>query len=105
MDHKEIDKFVTALVKRCNPEKVILFGSRATGKATAGSDVDLLVIMDTKVKPIAEEVVIRKEIPRTFPLDLIVMKPGQLVRRLKLGDTFVRSVLSTGRVLYEKAHG
>lgn len=102
MTNKEIDIFVQEVIRKFDPEKIILFGSHTAGKATPGSDVDLFVIMDTKLKPIAQEVLIRKEIPRRFPLDLIVMKPRQLARRMKLGDTFIRTVVSKGKVLYEK---
>lgn len=102
MTNKEIDIFVQEVIRKFNPEKVILFGSHVTEKASSGSDVDLFVIMDTKLKPIAQEVLIRKEIPRRFPLDLIVMKPRQLARRIKLGDTFINTVVSKGKVLYEK---
>jgi predicted nucleotidyltransferase len=44
-----IERTLTAMahriVKRFAPEKVILFGSHATGAAGADSDVDLLVVM------------------------------------------------------------
>ncbi len=102
MTHEEIDAFVEELARRFAPERIILFGSHAAGNASAGSDVDLFVVMNTPLNPITQEVLIRKEIPRRFPLDLIVMKPRQLERRMKLGDALVRSVLSKGKVLYEK---
>ena len=102
MTGKEIRAFVKELARRFAPERVILFGSHASGNASAGSDVDIFVVMNTPLSPITQEVLIRKEIPRRFPLDLIVMKPRPLERRIKLGDTLVRSVLSKGKVLYEK---
>ena len=40
-----IPELVAALVDRCKPDKVILFGSRSRGDQRADSDVDLLVIM------------------------------------------------------------
>lgn len=97
-----IDNFVKQIVVKFKPEKVILFGSSASGRASAHSDVDLFIVMNTRLKPVAQEVLIRKEISRKFPLDLIVMTPRQVARRIKLGDMFIHTILSKGKVLYEE---
>ena len=39
-----IDEMVTVIVQEIHPERVYLFGSRATGRARAESDLDLLVV-------------------------------------------------------------
>ena len=39
-----LDRMVQAIVDEVAPEQVILFGSRARGETTAGSDVDLVVV-------------------------------------------------------------
>src|SRR5262245_65964754 len=41
-----IDRMVKRIVKRFQPEQVILFGSHARGDAGPDSDVDLLIVMD-----------------------------------------------------------
>jgi len=41
----DIQKFAADVAREFLPEKVILFGSYATGSARAESDVDLLVVM------------------------------------------------------------
>ncbi len=45
----EVDRLIpemaAALAHRCQPDKIILFGSRARGEQRADSDVDLLVVM------------------------------------------------------------
>jgi uncharacterized protein len=102
MANKEIDRFVRQIVRKFNPERIILFGSHAYGTPSSSSDVDIFVVMNTPLKPVEQEVLIRREIPRVFPLDLIVMKPRQFARRMKLGDTLVRTVASKGKILYEK---
>ena len=45
----DIQNFATDLAREFLPEKVILFGSYATGTAKAESDVDLLVVMSEEV--------------------------------------------------------
>ena len=40
-----IEEMVRRIVERFHPERIILFGSHATGRAGPESDVDLLVVM------------------------------------------------------------
>ncbi|MBI5194174.1 MAG: nucleotidyltransferase domain-containing protein [Nitrospirae bacterium] len=42
---------VRRIIDNFNPEKIILFGSYAYGQATKDSDIDLMVVMDTDLKP------------------------------------------------------
>ena len=44
MYHKQIAELTTRIVEAEGPEKIILFGSYASGTATESSDIDLLVI-------------------------------------------------------------
>lgn len=94
-----IEDYVEKIKQRFNPKKVILFGSYASGKPTRDSDVDLLIIMGTKLKPIEQAVLIRKELPSPFPLDLIVRTSKEVKRRIKEGDFFLKTVLEEGKVL------
>jgi predicted nucleotidyltransferase len=43
-----LPRAVRRIAQELQPEKIILFGSYAYGQPTGGSDVDLLVVMDTK---------------------------------------------------------
>ena len=43
---------------------------------------------------------IRSQIDAAFPLDLVVRTPGELNRRVAVGDFFLREVTEKGRVLY-----
>jgi len=99
---EEIKEFVKEIVKKFEPEKIILFGSYGYGRPDEESDVDLFVIMNTKKSSIAQEVEIRMEIERNFPLDLIVMTPEETEKRINQGDTFLQAILEKGEVLYEK---
>ena len=101
IDKNKITKFVEEVVKRFNPEKVILFGSYAYGKQEEGSDVDILLIMETKAT-LSKEVEIRMKVERNFPLDLIVMDSREIEKRIKRGDAFFQKVLESGEILYEK---
>src|SRR4051812_28363195 len=57
-----------------HPERIILFGSRANGAATSDSDIDLMVIMETPLRPVDQAVCIRQalDLRPSFPLDILV---------------------------------
>ncbi len=59
----QIKDYARQIKLKFNPKKVILFGSYAYGKIDKDSDGDLLIIMKTKLRPIEQAVLIRKEIP------------------------------------------
>ena len=71
-------------------------------QASQGSDVDLLVIMDFEGRPQIQALNIRRQINRSFPLDLIVRKPSDIKYRLSEGDFFFKDIVDNGKVLYEQ---
>ena len=90
------------IVERLDPEKVILFGSRAAGTARADSGVDLLVIMNTSGSPIQRAVDVKRACrPRFVSMDVLVKTPEEVETRLRQGSFFLREILERGRVLYE----
>ncbi len=100
---KAIDQVVEQIVEKFKPQKIILFGSYARGNPRPESDVDLLVVMDTKLKDVRQAIEICQQIEYRFGLDLIVHTPKYLAERVKQGDWFLRDVLKEGKVLYEFA--
>lgn len=91
------------IVEHFNPEKVVLFGSRASGAAHAESDVDLLVIMDTTSPPIQRAVEVKRVCrPRFVAMDVLVKTPQEIATRLGEGNLFLRQILEEGKVLYER---
>ena len=98
-----IRKFARQVAERFQPEKIILFGSHAYGTTHEDSDVDILVVMETRNRNQASQ--IRLAVPRGFAMDLLVRRPDEIRRRVEEGDWFLREVVTKGKVLYEKAHG
>ena len=89
---------------KVHPEKIILFGSYAHGRPRPDSDVDLLVIMRTRKRPATRAAELSQLLePRPFPVDLLVRTPGEIRRRLAMGDTFIRDILHGGRLLYARS--
>lgn len=98
-----IDSIVSRLVEKIDVEKVILFGSYVTGMPTKDSDIDLLVIANTKERGIRRYAIISEILePRKIPMDIIVKTPAEIKKRENLFDPFIKSIFKTGKVLYEK---
>ncbi|RMF59071.1 MAG: nucleotidyltransferase domain-containing protein, partial [Calditrichaeota bacterium] len=99
---QEIQKKAAAIAARYHPQKIILFGSQASGDANAHSDIDLLVILETNRPTFEVSVEIAMMLDHNIPIDILVKTPGEVSRRLEMGDFFYRNILDNGLVLYER---
>lgn len=89
---------VTALLEsKPDVKRVILFGSYATGRRDLFTDLDLLVVMDSKEEFLARSVSLKREIGSTVDMDLLVYTPQEFERLRRRG--FVRFAVETGTVL------
>lgn len=99
---QKIKNVTEKIVKKYKPEKIILFGSYAWGKPHPDSDVDLLVVKETRNPFRLSRDIDGALFPRPFPLDLFVFTPQQVKQRESMGDFFIQDILSKGKVLYAK---
>jgi len=97
-----IDDVVRQIVEKFQPIKIILFGSYAYGMPKRESDVDLLVVIETKLKESQQEIRILQGIDYHFGLDLLVKTPKSLDTRVGLGDAFLKEIVQKGKVVYER---
>ena len=81
----DIRSFVEEVVKRFNPDRILLFGSHASGITNSQSDVDLLVVMNFEGRRHQKAFEIRKSVKRPFPLGLLVRRRAEVERRLRKG--------------------
>ncbi|MDO8638017.1 MAG: nucleotidyltransferase domain-containing protein [Candidatus Daviesbacteria bacterium] len=79
---------------------MFLFGSSVTGNMTDDSDLDFLIIKDDKKDSYNRIVEVYGLIKKNIAADFIVYTPQEFNDRLKLGDPFITSILSEGRMLY-----
>ena len=101
-----LPRAVERIVSVLKPEKIILFGSYASGDPNHDSDVDLLVIMkltgDYKEKYRAISMLLY---PRQFPVDIILKTLKDVADALKGGKDnsfFIREILKKGKILYDR---
>jgi uncharacterized protein len=99
-----IRELAERIVHLYHPQQVILFGSHAYGVPTAGSDVDLLIILPCEEKSSRKAVEILNAVNPPFPVDLLVRTPEQVRQRLAWNDFFLQEIMTRGKVLYEAAH-
>ncbi len=99
-----IDRVVSGLMAY-KPEKIILFGSMARGDADEYSDIDLIVIKDTKQRFVRRLVEITAFLPLDTAVDVLVYTPKELEAMLAEGNPFIEHALNEGKVLYEKPPG
>ena len=97
---QQIEAYCRVVAREFRPEKIVLFGSYASGSATAQSDVDLLVVMPFRGSATNQVVSIRGRVEAPFPMDLLVWKPARATR----DDPFTRTVIQQGKVMYETRH-
>ncbi len=98
-----IRRYARAIAEEFQPDRIILFGSYAYGTPHEDSDVDLLVVMPARNQH-SQAVRILWRLAAPFPLDLIVRTPKEMAWRLEEGESFTTTIVSQGKVLYEKVH-
>ena len=100
---RDINAVVKRIVQKFDPERIILFGSYAYGKPHPYSDVDLLVVMRTKERPLAKQLEISRALsPHPFGIDILVYAPREIKSRITMGDYFLREIVTKGKVVYER---
>jgi len=95
---------VKQIAEKFQPDQVILFGSYAYGNPRPESDVDLLVIMETRLRNTEQAAQIARALDYHFGLDLLVRSPRQMAERLTLGDFFMQEIMEKGKMLYARSH-
>ena len=95
-------EMVTRIRQALQPERIILFGSRARGTAHANSDFDLLVIKDSdqpRYRRSARLYSILADLPAE--VEIIVYTPEEVREWSAVPEAFVTTALEKGKVLYD----
>jgi predicted nucleotidyltransferase len=99
----ELQRIVGVLVQTFDPERIVLFGSRAEGRAAPDSDADLLIVMKTNLPFYERGRAVRQAFsPYDLPLDLLVFTPEEAAPRESDPTSFVGEILRTGKVLHRR---
>lgn len=96
----EIQALADKIAAEFRPERIILFGSRATGAHRQDSDVDLLVVLPFTGSSLRKSVEILDRVDPPFAIDLLVRTPEDAGRVYAQRDPIVREAFDRGRTLY-----
>lgn len=96
---------VRRLASTKSPSKIILFGSRATGKASKDSDIDFVVIEPRVSSKITEIARLRDAVGHVgLGVDILVYSEQEVAEWGEVPGTALYDALHEGKVLYEKYH-
>lgn len=97
------DEIVRRIVQVIDPEKVILFGSRARGDTRPDSDFDLMVIKESnepRYRRSAPLYTALADLP--VEVEIMVYTPEEVRQWEAVEEAFATTAIREGRVLYER---
>src|SRR5258706_6431210 len=104
MSEEALLKEMVARIRRAlNPERIILFGSRARGQARDNSDFDILVIQESdqpRYRRSAPLYPALADLP--IEVDVLVYTPEEVQDWSAVPQAFVSTAIREGRVIYER---
>ncbi|MCX7795745.1 MAG: nucleotidyltransferase domain-containing protein [bacterium] len=108
LDKKRRKKILEAELRRIlnilqtlDIEKIILFGSLLRNDIMSTSDIDLIIIKETKKRFLDRLDEIYTTIKPRVAMDILVYTPKEF-EKLQKESSFIRQILKEGKVLYEK---
>ena len=101
LSNKEIEFIKLRLLKKFNPDKIILFGSQARNDADRNSDIDLLVLTNSN----GNRRRLMLEMDRSlkglgYSRDIIILSIEEFERDKKIAGTIARYANTEGKVIY-----
>ena len=104
VDETLLDEIVRRVLAVARPDRIILFGSAATGQMTKDSDIDLLVVESAPANTHERSVEIRDAVGNIgYPLDVIVMRTESFERTKRVIGGIAYPANKYGLVIYAAA--
>ena len=96
----QIEEYCREVVRKLNPQAVILFGSFASGDINEGSDIDIMVIADFQAT-FLDRIKLLLDLNRfRLPIEPVGYTGKEFERMKQAGNRFIREVADRGKVLY-----
>lgn len=98
-----LQKMLPAIIEHYAPEKIVLFGSLATGQVHEASDIDLMIVRKTTKRWLDRQRDIMRIADPEIATDFFVYTPAELAQGIHTRPHFFQDeILAKGQVLYEK---
>lgn len=99
----ELKRILALIIKQYKPEKIILFGSLATGKIHPYSDIDLVIIKSTDKRFIDRLHEVHLIAQPRVGVNFIVYTPNEVQAMVEENRYFLaEEILNKGEVLFDK---
>jgi uncharacterized protein len=103
-----LEKMVESIVREVDPERIVLFGSRARGDAGEESDIDLLVVEREPFGPGRSRLAETNRISRSIafarvPTDVLLYSAEEVEKWRDSVNHVIGRCRREGRVLYERS--
>jgi predicted nucleotidyltransferase len=104
VDVAAIRRLLDRIIARWNPQQVWLFGSRARGDATPGSDWDLFVVIDDSAEEDELDPGVGRRLRRECGVraDVIPWRASEFAEFRRTPNTLAYSVAREGVLLHER---
>ncbi len=104
IDDRVIEGIVQRILTVAKPDKIILFGSAATGRMTPDSDIDLLIVEPDPSNQRKEYVRIRKALwDFDYPFDIVFIATQWFEESKDVIGGIAYPAHKYGKVIYEAA--
>ena len=102
-----LDEVVARLARGLKPERIYLFGSRASGKSGQGSDYDLLVVVSSSDLPRHRREALSYDLiwGLTVPVDIVVLTRAEFMRLSEVKTSLAAISQTNGILLYDRSQG
>jgi predicted nucleotidyltransferase len=98
-----VERTLQRLIRAFAPERVLLFGSQAKGKAKLSSDIDLLIIAQVEGNPAIHRRRAKQLAADCFPpIDVVIATPAEVADAINARSPFLASILSSGITIYTR---
>lgn len=104
IDNNLVQDIVRRILSVTKPDRIILFGSAATGTMTRDSDIDILVVAPAPANTIAERVQLRRSLRDIgIPVDVFLIPTERFEESKEIFGGIAYPAHKYGRVIYEAA--
>jgi predicted nucleotidyltransferase len=108
IDIEALKKEIVERMKPLRPEKIILFGSYASGSPTEDSDIDLFIVKEIPAESTRDFSLQAKKrlrdlvFDKNISFDVFVDSSERIIERIEnVQDHFYKEIFEKGHVLYE----
>ncbi len=100
---EKINEIALKIATNFNPDKIILFGSYASGNQSDDSDLDLLIIQDSDLPKHKRGLDIRMSLRGLkIPMDILIYTNSEFESEKDIKYSFLNAAIKNSKILYER---